>query len=99
MRMDLNDYYTDVDPDFSLRELQRKMERSRLLAQVNVILDKRDAIKRAGKDCIQTTAGETKKTIQTMKGRLETSIKGSVRKGIEDAVDKHSSLYDTVTQG
>ncbi|NJW41949.1 hypothetical protein [Streptococcus suis] len=96
--MDLNDYYTDIDPDFSFRELRRKIERYRIVMQARVLLDKRDTIKRTGKTDIQKIASETKQTIQTLRGRLETSIKGSVRTGIEEAVDKHSSLYDTITQ-
>ncbi|HFI0358889.1 TPA: hypothetical protein ACGOWA_002087 [Streptococcus suis] len=96
--MDLNDYYTDINPDFSFRELRRKIERYRIVMQARVLLDKRDTIKRTGKTDIQKIASETKQTIQTLRGRLETSVKGSVRTGIEEAVDKHSSLYDTITQ-
>lgn len=95
----VDDYFTDMDPDRALREMQRELERSRILAQVSLILAKRDGIKQSGKQAIQTTAGEMKASIKEMRGQLDTGLKGQVRKAIEEAVQEYSDRYDGITNG
>ena len=74
MRAPIDEYYTDREYEFALKEMRRITERQRAIAEAKIALKVRDNLmKEFQKEAIKI-ADETKTTISTIQGQIDTAI-------------------------
>lgn len=83
MRAPIDEYYTDREYEFALKEMRRITERQRAIAEAKIALKVRDNLmKEFQKEAIKI-ADETKTTISTIQGQIDTAIQGEFRKSLD----------------
>ncbi|KXT83030.1 hypothetical protein SORDD14_00684 [Streptococcus oralis] len=92
----LNEYYTDEEYEFALRQMYRMMERNRIYAMAAVILKEKDSLQTDYKEKIRKSAVETKAVIERVKAQMDTAIKGQVKKKLEEVTVEKLSQYDSI---
>ena len=92
----INEYYTDREYEYALRQMYRIMERNRISAMATLILKEKDSLRSTYKDKIKVSAGETKAAIEGIKSQIDTSFKGQVRKKIEQVTQEKINQYEKI---
>lgn len=88
MLIPINEYYIEEEYAYALRLMRQMLERQRIATVARLANSQAEAIKKAFKDQIKTTASQTKESLQIMEGQLDTAIKGAVRDQLEQVLKK-----------
>lgn len=86
----LNEYYTDEEYEYALRQMYR------ISAMASIILKEKASLCSTYKDKIKVTADETKTAIEGIKSQIDTAIQGQVRKKIEQVAQEKTEQYDKI---
>ena len=92
----LNEYYTDEEYEFALRQMYRMMERNRIYTMATVILKEKNSLQTDYKEKVRESAEETKVAIRKIKSQMDTAIKGQVKKKLEEVTTEKLSQYDSI---
>ena len=92
----LNEYYTDEEYEFALRQMYRMMERNRIYTMATVILKKKNSLQTDYKEKVRESAEETKVAIRKIKSQMDTAIEGQVKKKLEEVTTEKLSQYDSI---
>ena len=92
----LNEYYTDEEYEFALRQMYRMMEKNRIYTMATVILKERNSLQTDYKEKVRESAEETKVAIRKIKSQMDTAIKGQVKKKLEEVTMEKLSQYDSI---
>ena len=92
----LNEYYTDEEYEFALRQMYRMMERDRIYTMATVILKEKNSLQTNYKEKVRESAEETKVAIRKIKSQMDTAIKGQVKKKLEEVTTEKLSQYDSI---
>ena len=92
----LNEYYTDEEYEFALRQMYRMMERNRIYTMATVILKEKNSLQTNYKEKVRESAEETKVAIRKIKSQMDTAIKGQVKKKLEEVTTEKLSQYDSI---
>ena len=92
----LNEYYTDEEYEYAVRQMYRIMERNRIRAMASIILKEKASLCSSSKDKIKVTADETKTAIEGISSQIYTAIQGQVRKKIEQVTQEKTDEYDKI---
>ena len=92
----LNEYYTDEEYEFALRQMYRMMERNRIYTMATVILKEKNSLQIDYKEKVRASAEETKVAIRKIKSQMDTAIKGQVKKKLEEVTTEKLSQYDSI---
>ena len=96
MRAPLNEYYTDEEYEFALRQMYRMMEKNRIYTMATVILKEKNSLQTNYKEKVRESAEETKVAIRKIKSQMDTAIKGQVKKKLEEVTTEKLSQYDSI---
>lgn len=96
MQVPINEYYTDVEYEYALRQMYRMMERNRILAEARVANAARDQLKESFKSNAKVIARDTKAAITSINAQMDTAIRGNIRKSLETYVPNMLAKYDSV---
>ena len=91
----LNEYYTDEEYEFALRQMYLMMERNRIYTMAAVILKEKNSLQTDYKE-VRESAEETKVAIGKIKSQMDTAIKGQVKKKLEEVTVEKLSQYDSI---
>ena len=92
----LNEYYTDEEYEFALRQVYRMMEKNRIYTMATVILKEKNSLQTNYKEKVRESAEETKVAIRKIKSQMDTAIKGQVKKKLEEVTTEKLSQYDSI---
>ena len=92
----LNEYYTDEEYEFALRQMYLMMERNRIYTMATVILKEKNSLQTDYKEKVRESAEETKVAIWKIKSQMDTAIKGQVKKKLEEVTVEKLSQYDSI---
>ena len=92
----LNEYYTDEEYEFALRQMYRMMEKNRIYTMATVILKERNSLQTDYKEKVRESAEEIKVAIGKIKSQMDTAIKGQVKKRLEEVTMEKLSQYDSI---
>ena len=92
----LNEYYTDEEYEFALRQMYRMMEKNRIYTMATVILKEKNSLQTDYKEKVRESAEETKVAIRKIKSQMDTAIKGQVKKKLEEVTTEKLSQYDSI---
>lgn len=92
----LNEYYTDEEYEFALRQMYRMMERNRIYTMAAVILKEKNSLQTNYKEKVRESAEETKVAIGKIESQMDTAIKGQVKKKLEEVTTEKLSQYDSI---
>lgn len=96
MQAPINEYYTDVENEYALKQMYRMMERNRILAEARVANAARDQLKESFKSNAKVIARDTKAAITSINAQMDTAIRGNIRKSLETYVPNMLAKYDSV---
>lgn len=94
MRAPINEYYTDKEYEYALRQMRRLMEYKRIQMEATVAVTKK-AYEDFEKN-IEIVASQTKSTIQAIQKELDTGIKGASREKLEQLIEDELPKYDQI---
>ena len=86
MQAPMNEYYTDEEYQYALKQMYRMMERNRILAQCQLAKVAKNQIKKSFDQKLKTIARDTKATITSINNQMDTAIQGKVRKSLETKI-------------
>ena len=92
----LNEYYTDEEYEFALRQMYRMMEKNRIYTMATVILIERNSLQTDYREKVRERAEEIKVAIGKIKSQMDTAIKGQVKKKLEEVTMEKLSQYDSI---
>ena len=92
----LNEYYTDEEYEFALRQMYRMMEKNRIYTMATVILKEKNSLQTNYREKVRESAEETKVAIRKIKSQMDTAIKGQVKKKLEEVTTEKLSQYDSI---
>ena len=93
MQAPMNEYYTDEEYQYALKQMYRMMERNRILAQCQLAkVAKNQSFDQKSK----TIARDTKATITSINSQMDTAIQGKVRKSLEEKIPNMLLKYDEI---
>lgn len=96
MRAPINEYYTDKEYEFALKEMRRIMERKRALAEAQAAQKAREKVKKEFQTRAKQIALETKITITNISSQMDTAIRGNILKRLEMYVPNMLVKYDDI---
>ena len=96
MRAPINEYYTDKEYEYALRQMRRLMEYKRIQMEATVALQSRKKHKEDFEKNIEIVASQTKSTIQAIQKELDTGIKGASREKLEQLIEDELQKYDQI---
>ncbi len=93
MQAPMNEYYTDEEYQYALKQMYRMMERNRIITEARLAKNKlKDNFNKAAKKI----ATETKSTITSINSQMDTAIQGKVRKSLEEKIPNMLLKYDEI---
>ena len=96
MQAPMNEYYTDEEYQYALKQMYRMMERNRILAQCQLAKVAKNQIKESFDQKSKTIARDTKAIITSINSQMDTAIQGKVRKSLETKILNMLVKYDDV---
>lgn len=96
MRAPINEYYTDKEYEFALKEMRRIMERKRALAEAQAAQKAREKVKKEFQTRAKQIALETKTTITNISSQMDTAIRGNILQRLEMYVPNMLAKYDDI---
>jgi len=92
----VNDYYTDKEYEYALRQMRKAMERQRILTEARLAQTSLKAVKTEFNTNVEQSAHLTKSSLQMIQGQLDTAIKGAVRDKLERVIEEKLPMYDQI---
>ena len=97
MQAPMDEYYTDEEYQYALKQMYRMMERNRILAQCQQLAKvAKNQIKESFDQKSKTIARDTKATITSINSQMDTAIQGKVRKSLETKIPNMLLKYDEI---
>lgn len=96
MRAPINEYYTDKEYEFALKEMRRIMERKRALAEAQAAQKAREKVKKEFQTRAKQIALEIKTTIINISSQMDTAIRGNILQRLEMYVPNMLAKYDDI---
>ena len=96
MQAPMNEYYTDEEYQYALKQMYRMMERNRILTQCQLAKAAKNQIKESFDQKSKTIARDTKAIITSINSQMDTAIRGKVRKSLETKIPDMLVKYDDV---
>ena len=96
MQAPMDEYYTDGEYQYALKQMYRMMERNRILAQCQLAKAAKNQIKESFDQKSKIIARDTKATITSINSQMDTAIRGKVRKSLETKIPDMLVKYDDV---
>lgn len=96
MQAPMNEYYTDEEYQYALKQMYRMMERNRILTQCQLAKTAKNQIKERFDQKSKTIARDTKATITSINSQMYTAIQGKVRKSLETKIPNMLVKYDDI---
>ena len=90
----MDEYYTDEEYQYALKQMYRMMERNRILTQCQLAKAAKNQIKESFEQKSKTVARDTKATITSINNQMDTAIRGKVRKSLEEKIPNMLLKYD-----
>ena len=92
----MDEYYTEEEYQFALKQMYRIMERNRILAECRLALAAKNQIKENFEQQAKILARDTKAVITSINNQMDTAIKGKIRKSLEIKIPKMLLKYDEI---
>ena len=96
MQAPMNEYYTDEEYQYALKQMYRMMERNRIIAEANIAITAKNKLKENFSKTAKKIATETKSTITSINSQMDTAIRGKVRKSLEEKIPNMLLKYDEI---
>lgn len=94
MQAPMDEYYTDEEYQYALKQMYRMMERNRILTQCQLAKAAKNQIKESFEQKSKTVARDMKPTITSINSQMDTAIRGKVRKSLEEKIPNMLLKYD-----
>lgn len=96
MEKHLNEYYTAETPEAALKEIIKTIERARAAVQAEFLKLKLNNIQSEYKKKVKTSAEETKKSLEGIKGQIDSSMSGKLSKKAKSSAETKIKEYDNI---
>lgn len=96
MQAPIDEYYSDEEYQYALKQMYRMMERNRILAEAKLAISAKNQLKENFNKAAKKIATETKSTITSINSQLDTAIQGKVRKSLEEKIPNLLLKYDEI---
>ena len=96
MQAPMNEYYTDEEYQYALKQMYRMMERNRIIAEAKIAIIAKNKLKENFSKTAKKIATETKSTITSINSQMDTAIRGKVRKSLEEKIHNMLLKYDEI---
>ena len=96
MQAPMDEYYTDEEYQYALKQMYRMMERNRILAEAKLAITAKNQLKENFNKVAKKIATETKSTITSINSQMDTAIQGKVRKNLETKIPNMLPKYDEI---
>lgn len=96
MQAPIDEYYTDEEYQYALKQMYRMMERNRILAEAKLAISEKNQLKENFNKAAKKIATETKSTITSINSQMDTAIQGKVRKSLEERIPNLLLKYDEI---
>ena len=96
MQAPMNEYYTDEEYQYALKQMYRMMERNRIITEARLAISANNKLKENFNMAAEKIATETKSTITSINSQMDTAIKGKVRKSLEAKIPNMLLKYDEI---
>ena len=96
MQAPMNEYYTDEEYQYALKQMYRMMERNRIIAEAKIATTAKNKLKANFSKTAKKIATETKSTITSINSQMDTAIRGKVRKSLEEKIPNMLLKYDEI---
>ncbi len=96
MQAPMNEYYTDEEYQYALKQMYRMMERNRIIAEAKIAIIAKNKLKENFSKTAKKIATETKSTITSINSQMDTAIRGKVRKSLEEKIPNMLLKYDEI---
>ena len=96
MQAPMNEYYTDEEYQYALKQMYRMMERNRIIAEARLAISAKNKLKENFNKVAEKIATETKSTITSINSQMDTAIQGKVRKSLEAKISNMLLKYDEI---
>lgn len=93
-----NDFYTEEDYDYILREIRREAQKERVRMQARILMIHKDRLKKQFQSDVKKITGEAKKELRTVQEHLEEGIKGRVQGRLEKVLEERVQDYANLSQ-
>lgn len=96
MLVPIDEYYTDEEYEYALKMIRRSLETKRAISQAKIVVAKKNENIETYKQKIQEKATQTKTTIISIQGELDSAIKGATADKINESVGTLVAGYDDI---
>ena len=96
MQAPMNEYYTDEEYQYALKQMYRMMVRNRIIAEAKIAITAKNKLKENFSKTAKKIATETKSTITSINSQMDTAIRGKVRKSLEEKIPNMLLKYDEI---
>ena len=96
MQAPMNEYYTDEEYQYALKQMYRMMERNRIITEAKLAITTKNKLKENFSKTAKKIATETKSTITSINSQMDTAIRGKVRKSLEEKIPNMLLKYDEI---
>ena len=96
MQAPMNEYYTDEEYQYALKQMYRMMGRNRIIAEAKIAITAKNKLKENFSKTAKKIATETKSTITSINSQMDTAIRGKVRKSLEEKIPNMLLKYDEI---
>ena len=91
-----DEYYTDEEYQYALKQMYRMMERNRILAEAKLAITAKNQLKENFNKAAKKIATETKSTIKSINSQMDTAIQGKVRESLETKIPNMLLKFDEI---
>jgi len=92
----MNEYYTDEEYQYALKQMYRMMKRNRIIAEAKIAITAKNKLKENFSKTAKKIATETKSTNTSINSQMDTAIRGKVRKSLEEKIPNMLLKYDEI---
>lgn len=96
MQAPIDEYYSDEEYQYALKQMYRTMERNRILAEAKLAITAKNQLKENFNKAAKKIATETKSAITSINSQMDTAIRGKVRKSLEEKIPNMLLKYDEI---
>uniref|UniRef100_A0A1S0Z5Z7 Uncharacterized protein n=1 Tax=Salmonella enterica subsp. enterica serovar Saintpaul TaxID=90105 RepID=A0A1S0Z5Z7_SALET len=96
MQAPMNEYYTDEEYQYALKQMYRMMKRNRIIAEAKIAITAKNKLKENFSKTAKKIATETKSTNTSINSQMDTAIRGKVRKSLEEKIPNMLLKYDEI---
>lgn len=96
MQAPMDEYYTNEEYQYALKQMYRMMERNRIFAEAKLAITAKNQLKENFNKEAKKIATETKSSIKSINSQMDTAIQGKVRKSLEEKIPNMVLKYDEI---